>query len=110
MTKRNNKLQVTFTKEELNSLRKKAKKSGLSMNGFIRCAIEQTEVKAAPPVDLPQLIIQIRLVNSQLSELLKLANKKGDIDTSELKAALKSNRKMEKEIVNIYTIQDDKWQ
>ena len=29
MTKRNNKLQVTFTKEELNSLRKKAKKSGL---------------------------------------------------------------------------------
>ena len=110
MTKRNNKLQVTFTKEELNSLRKKAKKSGLSMNGFIRCAIEQTEVKAAPPADLPQLIIQIRLVNSQLSELLKLANKKGDIDTSELKAALKSNRKMEKEIVNIYTIQDGKWQ
>ena len=67
MIKRNNKLQVTFTKEELNSLKKKAKKSGLSMNGFIRCAIEQTEVKAAPPVDLPQLIIQIRLVNSQLS-------------------------------------------
>lgn len=110
MTKRNNKLQVTFTKEELNSLKKKAKKSGLSMNGFIRCAIEQTEVKAAPPVDLPQLIIQIRLVNSQLSELLKIADKKGEIDTSELKAVLKSNRKMEKEIVNIYTIQDDKWQ
>ena len=110
MIKRNNKLQVTFTKEELNSLKKKAKKSGLSMNGFIRCAIEKTEVKAAPPVDLPQLIIQIRLVNSQLSELLKIANKKGEIDTPELKAALKSNRKMEKEIVNIYTIQDDKWQ
>lgn len=71
MTKRNNRLQVTFTKEELNSLKKKAKKSGLSMNGFIRCAIEQNEVKTAPPVDLPQLIIQIRLVNSQLSELLK---------------------------------------
>ena len=44
MTKRNNRLQVTFTKEELNALKKKAKKSGLSMNGFIRCAIEQTEV------------------------------------------------------------------
>ena len=110
MTKRNNKLQVTFTKEELNSLRKKAKKSGLSMNGFIRCAIEQTEVKAAPPADLPQLIIEIRLVNSQLSELLKIANQSGEIDTSELKTALKSNRKMEQTIVNIYTIDDDKWQ
>ena len=80
------------------------------MNGFIRCAIEQTKVKAAPPADLPQLIIEIRLVNSQLSELLKIANQSGEIDTSELKTALKSNRKMEQTIVNIYTIDDDKWQ
>ena len=76
MIKRNSRVEVRFTKEELNALNKKAKKSGLSVGGFIRCAIEQTEVKAAPPVDLPQLIIQIRLVNSQLSELLKIANKK----------------------------------
>lgn len=109
MRKRNNLVEVKFTKDELNILNKKAKKAGLSVGGFIRCLVGEIEIKPAPPVNLPELIIQIRQVNITLNKLLDIANEKGEIETSELKTALKSNRQMEKEIVNIYTMRDTTW-
>ena len=43
MRKRKNRVEVKFTKYELNILNKKAKKAGLSVGGFIRCLVGKTK-------------------------------------------------------------------
>ena len=50
MRKRNCRVEVCFTKDELTVLSKKAKKAGLSIGGFVRRSVADKEIKEAPPV------------------------------------------------------------
>ena len=52
MRKRNCRVEVCFTKDELSVLSKKAKKAGLSIGGFVRRRVAQKEIKEAPPSDI----------------------------------------------------------
>ena len=49
MRKRNCRVEVCFTKDELIVLSKKAKKAGLSIGGFVRRSVADKEIKEAPP-------------------------------------------------------------
>lgn len=60
MRKRNCRVEVCFTKDELSALSKKAKKAGMSIGAFIRHSVANKEVKEAPPADVPYLIRAIR--------------------------------------------------
>ena len=62
MRKRNCRVEVCFTKDELYDLTKKARKARLSVGGFIRRAVRGIEVKEAPPADVPMLIREVRRV------------------------------------------------
>ena len=53
MRKRNCRVEVCFTKDELTVLSKKAKKAGLSIGGFVRHSVADKEIKEAPPADIP---------------------------------------------------------
>ena len=57
--KRTLEMKVRFTKTELDALTKKARKSGLSREGYCRRVLNGTEVKEAPPADVPVLILWI---------------------------------------------------
>ena len=106
MRKRNCRVVVYFSKDELDALTKKIRKSRLSREGFIRAAVANQEVKAGPTAYVPTLIQEVRRVGSNLNQILKRANSIGLLDVPQLRKDLTDLRTVEKLIVNAYTMPD----
>lgn len=107
MRKRNCRVEIYFTKDELERLAKKVRKTGLSREGFCRRTLNGVEVKEAPPADLPTLIQEIRHVGCCLDQLLKRASNASVLEASQLREALEGSRVMEKLVVETYTTRSD---
>lgn len=107
MRKRNCRVEVCFTKDELYALSKKAKKAGMSVGGFIRRCVSGKEVKEAPPADVPALIREVRRVGYNIDQLLVIARAKNWMIAKDLEKALERNRAVEKLIMNAYTTPAD---
>lgn len=106
MRKRNCRVEIYFTKGELDALTKKVRKSGLSREGYCRRVLNESEVKSAPPADVPMLIREVRRVGHNIDQILKIANAQGLLDVPKLRAALDDNRTVEKLIVESYAMQE----
>ena len=102
--KRTLEMKVRFTKTELDALTKKA---GLSREGYCRRVLNGTEVKEAPPADVPVLIQEVRRVGNNLNQIMKRANALGLLDVPQLRKALEDNRAVEKLIADTYTVPSD---
>ena len=102
--KRTLEMKVRFTKTELDALTKKARKSG---QGYCRRVLNGTEVKEAPPADVPVLIQEVRRVGNNLNQIMKRANALGLLDVPQLRKALEDNRAVEKLIADTYTVPSD---
>ena len=107
MRKRNCRVEVCFTKDELYDLTRKARKARLSKGGFIRRAVRDIQVKEAPPAEVPLLIREVRRVGCNIDQILKRANSIGLLDVPQLRKALEDNRAVEKLIVDTYTTAAD---
>ena len=107
MRKRNCRVEVCFTKDELYDLTKKARKAHLSIGGFVRRAVRNIEVKEIPPAYVPMLIREVRRVGYNIDQILKLANARGMLDVPRLRKALDENRAVEKLIADTYTTAAD---
>lgn len=107
MRNRNCRVEIYFTKNELESLTKKVRKSGLSRESYCRRILNGTEVKENPPADVPILIREVRRVGYNIDQILKLANAKGLLDVPRLRKALDDNRAVEKLIADTYTTPTD---
>jgi hypothetical protein len=105
--KRNCRVEIYFTKDELETLTKKVRKTSLSREGFCRQVLNAAEVKEAPPADVPMLIREVRRVGYNIDQLLKIANAKGLLDVPQLRKALADNRAVEKMIMEAYTMLGD---
>ncbi len=99
---RNSRFEMRLTKSEFAALTRKARKAGLSTAAFVRKAVAGTEVKEAPPVDVPVLIMEVRKVGSSLNQILKIAEARRLMDASEIRIALAENRAVEKMISKAY--------
>lgn len=107
MRKRNCRVEIYFSKDELENLTKKVRKTSLSREGYCRRVLNTSEVKEAPPADVPMLIREVRRVGYNIDQLLKLANAKGLLDVPQLRKALADNRAVEKVIMDAYTMADN---
>ena len=107
MRKRNCRVEVCFTKDELSDLTKKVWKAHLSIGGFIRRAVRNIEIKETPPADVPMLIREVRRVGYNIDQLLLIARAKNWLSAKDLEKALESNRAAEKLIVDTYTTPSD---
>ena len=108
LRKRNSRVEIYFSKDELEALTKKVRRAGLSREGFCRRILNGAEVKEAPPADLPVLIQELRRVGCSLDLLLKLANDAGlPAVAYQLRGAMERNRAVEKLIVDTYTGSSD---
>ena len=105
--KRTLEMKIRFTKDELDALTKKARKSGLSREGYSRRILNGSVVKENPPVDVPALIREVRRVGYNIDQILKRANSIGLLDVPQLRKALEDNRAVEKLIVDTYTTPSD---
>ena len=88
MRKRNNRVEVYLTDEEIFSLTKKVEQSGLSRERYIRKLLEESRVYEAPPVDFPKLIKGVNRVGSNIEQILRVANSKHIIDVPRLRNEL----------------------
>ena len=107
MRKRNCRVEIYFTKAELEALAKKVRKAGLSREGYCRRILNGSEVKAQPPAEVPLLIREVRRVGYNIDQILKRANSIGLLDVPRLRKALEDNRAVEKLIVDTYTTPSD---
>ena len=107
MRKRNCRVEIYFTKTELETLTKKVRRSGLSREGYCRRILNGAVVKEAPPAEVPMLIREVRRVGYNIDQLLMIARTKNWLIVKELEKALESNRAVEKLIVDTYTTPSD---
>lgn len=107
MRKRNCRVEIYFTKTELEALTKKVRKAGLSREGYCRRILNGAVVKEAPPADVPMLIREVRRVGYNIDQILKIANVRGLLDVPQLRKALDENRAVEKLISDTYTTPSD---
>lgn len=105
--KRTLEMKIRFTRGELDALTKKSRKAGLSREGYCRRILNGAVVKEAPPAELPLLIREVRRVGYNIDQLLMIARTKNWLVAKELEKALKSNRAVEKLIVDTYTTPAD---
>ena len=100
-------MMLRFTKGELDALTKKARKAGLSREGFSRRILNGAVVKENPPADVPILIREVRRVGYNIDLLLLIARARNWLSVKELEKALESNRRAEKLIEDTYTTPSD---
>lgn len=106
MRKRNCRVEIYFDRNELEALTKKVRKSGLSRESYCRRVLNDSEVKEAPPADVPMLIREVRRVGINIEQILKIANTKGLLDVPKLRKALEENQAVERMIAEAYTLGD----
>ena len=103
MRKRNCRVEVCFTKDELSVLSKKAKKAGLSIGGFVRRRVADKEIKEAPPADIPMLLRAMRQAGYNLDQTLKRFNTTNVPDMPQFRKDLEGIRAATKMVSDAYT-------
>ena len=103
MRKRNCRVEVCFTKDELTVLSKKAKKAGLSIGGFVRHSVADKEIKEAPPADIPLLLRTMRQAGYNLDQTLKRFNTTNVPDMPQFRKGLEEIRAATKMVSDAYT-------
>ena len=102
MAERTRRCEIRFTEREYHNLMAKAEKAGISVSALIRKSVNDCEVKAAPPADLPMFIREIRRVGINIDQILMIANARGLLDVPQLRKALSDLRDVEKRIISAY--------
>ena len=103
MRKRNCRVEACFTKDELSALTKQAKKSGMSIGGFIRHSVANKEVKEAPPADIPMLLRAMRQAGYNLDQTLKKFNTTKVPDMPQFRKGLEDIRAATRLVADAYT-------
>lgn len=103
MRKRNCRIEIYFTKDELDTLMTKVQKTNLSREGFCRQVLNAAEVREAPSADVKELLRLMRRIGGNINQLLHRANTVGFIDTVQLRKDLVELREARRLIVDAYT-------
>ena len=83
--KKTAKINLRVTPEEYISIKKKAKKAGLSTSELIRRLLDGETIVEAPSVDFYEMIREIKRVGSNLNQVLHKLNTAGIAHPLELK-------------------------
>ena len=103
MRKRNCRVEIYFTKDELETLTKKVRKTSLSREGFCRQVLNAAEVKEAPPADVPALLRAMRQAGYNLDQTLKKFNATSVPDMPQFRKGLEEIRAATKLVSDAYT-------
>ena len=76
---------VRMTKEELASLDKKVKKTGMSREGYVRTLCNNKSPVEIPPADYYALVREVRALGNNLHQIAHKANALGLLDVLEFR-------------------------
>jgi hypothetical protein len=80
MTNRTFEIKVRFTRNELQALNKKVKRTGLSREGYVRNLCNNKTPVELPPADYHALVREVRMLGSNLHQIAAKANALGLLD------------------------------
>ena len=103
MRKRNCRVEVCFTKDEMTVHSKKPKKPGMTIGGFVRRSVADKEIKEAPPADIPLLLRAMRQAGYNLDQTLKRFNSTNVPDMPQFRKGLEEIRAATKMVSDAYT-------
>jgi hypothetical protein len=107
MRKRNRRVEIYFTEDELSSLMQKVRQSGLSREAFCRAALQGVKIKEAPPADYYKLIMEVRRVGTNINQILQKANAIGLLDVPMIRKALEDNYTTEEMLWDAFEIEGE---
>lgn len=81
MINRNLEIKVRFDHDELQTLDKKVKRTGLSREGYIRNLCNEKTPVALPPADYHALVREVRVLGNNLHQIAAKANALNLLDT-----------------------------
>jgi hypothetical protein len=104
MKLRTRKVHVQFwlNEKEAEKFAAKVKRSGLTRSAYLRKIMDDSEIREAPPVDLPRMVMEVRRVGITLNELLRIAQANGLLDVPKLRKALEDNNALNWVILDAY--------
>ena len=88
------------------ALKYKADESRLSCAAFVRRAVENKEIKPAPPADIPRLTREIHRVGNNLNQLLRNFNSGNPMDLPLMRTVLEQTRQAADAVVKAYTMEE----
>ncbi len=74
----------------------------MTIGDYVRAACFGAEIRQAPPVQLPELILEMRRAGNALDTLLRSSGENGRIEWTELSVAVADLRKAEKKLAEAY--------
>ena len=98
MRKRSYRVELYFTKDELERLIKKVEKSGLSREAYLRHLINGLAPNDAPPPDYFAMMKQLYGIGNNLNQISSKAHSLGFIDVQRFDSAVKEFEKAVKTI------------
>ena len=99
--KRNCSMVLRFTKQELDALTKKARKTKYSRESYCRNILNGAKVYEND-VDVPRLIVEVKRVGNSLNQIAKVANAQGLVDVPLLRKTMAELQRVLDMIVNSY--------
>lgn len=82
MARREIKINLRLNESEAALLNRDVKKSGLSREAYLRSLICKMPLKERPPIELTEVLHNLRKIGSNLNQIAKAANTKGFVDTA----------------------------
>ena len=98
MRKRNSAILVRLYRDEMEQLEKKARRCGLSKEGYIRMYISGYNPKETPPTDYRDMMNELYAISRNMNQIAHIANSGKHIESERYWRELK---KLEKAIVKI---------
>lgn len=98
-------LEVRLSEADMNTLKSKANIAGISVSDFIRKAINDTEIKQGPTLELAMLIKELNRIGNNINQIAVKANSLGFIDTPKLKYELDKLDNIERLIVEAFAME-----
>lgn len=88
MQERNSAILVRLTKQEKQSILKKAQVCGMKTEPFIRKVVLGKEVKARPPNEYVQLIREVNAIGNNINQIAHIANAEQRISSNKIDLVL----------------------
>lgn len=82
MRKRNREVILWLTEAEYDRLKRNAKKTGLSVQAYLRKLLAQIQPREAPPIEYFEVLKNLRQINNNMNQIAVVANAKGFVDTA----------------------------
>lgn len=102
--KRNNRIEIRLSDDELNYLNSAVAKTGLSREAYLRLIIQKIVPAEKPYPDLVETITQLRRIGNNLNQIAVIAHRTGSIDTMKYK---KNYDDLQNQIQSVLRVNDE---